>query len=228
MHYTGYCDGAATPNPGELGVGVSIFDDTNHEIDWLYAYREHGTNNEAEYLALYFLMKRALYIGVSEMTCVSDSQLIINQVNGVYRCNTPTLKPYYERILALAEEFQAIDFQWVKRSENQRADELSKLGVAKKGNAAKQRKDNTRQNNIPSIRVKTDKPSPIENQSQAVKLTALKDGRYLITSDEQLAVLNPHLNVCTCPEYLRNKHCEHISAYQRALAQTMAQTNVSV
>ena len=89
-----------------------------------------ATNNVAEYTAavkaLEYLVSRGFH-GVVEV--YGDSQLVIRQFSGEYRVRASHLKPYHERLLALAQKFSKVTFTWVPREENYRADALSKQGL---------------------------------------------------------------------------------------------------
>ncbi len=90
----------------------------------------HATNNVAEYVAAI----RALewlngqgYQGAVEL--VGDSQLVIRQMLGEYRVLKEHLKAYHDRLTQLVRGFSHVDYRWVPREENQRADALSKQAL---------------------------------------------------------------------------------------------------
>jgi ribonuclease HI len=89
-----------------------------------------ATNNVAEYAgaicALEWLLRQG-YAGTVRLT--GDSQLVIRHMTGEYRVRKEHLVPYHERLSQLARSFQRVDYRWVPRSENLRADELSKQGI---------------------------------------------------------------------------------------------------
>jgi ribonuclease HI len=89
-----------------------------------------ATNNVAEYVgaicALEWLVRHG-YAG--DVRLAGDSQLVVRQMTGAYRVLADHLRPYHERLLQLARAFHHVDFEWVPREENARADELSKRGV---------------------------------------------------------------------------------------------------
>ena len=130
MH-KGYFDGATVnSNPGKLGLGACIFDEEGNEIDAACCFREHGTNNESEYLSLILLMTRAKTLGIKDIDFFGDSKLIVNQVTGAFKASEK-FKPYLDEIEKLKLHFERISFTWIKRELNKRADELSKLGTKK-------------------------------------------------------------------------------------------------
>jgi ribonuclease HI len=89
-----------------------------------------ATNNVAEYTAairaLEYLRARG-YRGPVEM--LGDSQLVLRQFSGEYEVRATHLLPLRERLRVLVGAFAVVRFRWIPRSENQRADELSKQGL---------------------------------------------------------------------------------------------------
>ena len=84
------------------------------------------TNNSAEYTGLIAGMAKALNLGVKELEVIGDSQLIIYQVQGRYKCKQPHLKPLLEKAHHLSRKFDRITFEWKRRKHNE-ADAVSRL-----------------------------------------------------------------------------------------------------
>lgn len=93
-------------------------------------FSEHATNNVAEYVAairaLEWLAKQA-YPG--DVVLLGDSQLVIRQMQGEYQVRAEHLKAYHEHLNQLARRFRRVDFRWVPREQNERADTLSKMAL---------------------------------------------------------------------------------------------------
>jgi ribonuclease HI len=128
MHTLNF-DGACQGNPGPIGIGVSLCSENGNEIDSYCAFMGSGTNNRAEYLALLAALEMARKHKLSRFKVIGDSQLVIKQVKGIYRCNKGDLVPLRDKAVELAKGFTHVEFEWVKREFNQRADELSKIGL---------------------------------------------------------------------------------------------------
>jgi ribonuclease HI len=134
VHFDGACQpprggGVATFGYTIEGVGL------NHEDCGLATrpFSERATNNVAEYVAAIRALEWLLEQGYrGEVILTGDSQLVIRQVRGEYEVRKEHLKAYHARLLQLAKEFRSARFEWVPRSENARADALSKsaLGLA--------------------------------------------------------------------------------------------------
>ena len=98
-----------------------------------------ATNNVAEYVGAICALEwlaRAGYSG--DVVLNGDSQLVIRQMTGAYQVRKEHLVPYYERLLQLARGFQSVEFRWVPREENVRADALSKRGLALNARSARE------------------------------------------------------------------------------------------
>jgi ribonuclease HI len=74
-------------------------------------------------------LKRAAELGASEVLLRSDSQLLVNQISGVYRVKTAHLQPLHRAVRQLATGFDTIRFEHVPRERNTEADRLANLGV---------------------------------------------------------------------------------------------------
>jgi ribonuclease HI len=125
-----------------MGIGVAVWGKTTSGdyilIPELEQYRmagASGTSNIAEYCALTLALELALELRTkypeAQFEIFGDSQLIINQVLGVWRCKSEHLKEFYEEAQhlrnRLGKSLLAID--WYPRKHNTEADRLSKLGI---------------------------------------------------------------------------------------------------
>lgn len=116
-------DGASRGNPGPAGVGYRVLPDgqgvEGHE------YIGEATNNEAEYTALIYGLRSALEKGYTDVRAEGDSELVVRQVRGEYDVGAENLRPLYEQVLDLVEQFDRFEIRHVKRSDNQGADDLA-------------------------------------------------------------------------------------------------------
>ena len=91
-----YCDGGSRGNPGPSGFGVYIQDAAGGVLAELSEFLGKRTNNFAEYSALLAALAFALKEGHPGLRVVSDSELMVKQIKGQYRVNSPELRPLYE------------------------------------------------------------------------------------------------------------------------------------
>jgi ribonuclease HI len=124
-----YVDGAAKGNPGKSGIGVIIRDDKGKVLAEISKYIGVSTNNVAEYTALIFGLQEALILKATGVLVYSDSELMVNQLNGRYKVKDPGLKRLNLQIDHLRRGFKEISFEYISREENKEADRLAVSGV---------------------------------------------------------------------------------------------------
>jgi ribonuclease HI len=124
-----FFDGCSKGNPGLAGAGAVIY--TNHEEVWSGSdfVGTKSTNNEAEYAGLILGLKKASEMNIKQLFVNGDSQLIIHQMTGKYKCNSPNLLPLYQAAKKLDERFETIEYKHVLRNLNHRADELANIAI---------------------------------------------------------------------------------------------------
>src|SRR5579863_3702713 len=127
--YTANIDGAARGNPGPAAYGVLIRrpDGTTHES--LGKYIGRHTNNVAEYYALIAALDYAAAGGIKRLRVYSDSQLIVNQIKGLYKVKHPDLRPLHERAKKQAANLERFTIQYVPREQNRDADDLANAAL---------------------------------------------------------------------------------------------------
>ncbi len=92
-----YCDGGSRGNPGPAGFGVYIQDSAGKVLAELSQYLGTHTNNFAEYSALLAALEFAIANGHRSLRVVSDSELMVKQIKGQYRVNSPSSVPCTRR-----------------------------------------------------------------------------------------------------------------------------------
>ena len=121
------------PNPGPMGRGFVILNEDRVKIGENSIAGGIGTNNKAEYSAIRDAITAALLLGDS-MTIYSDSMLIVNQVNGVWKpTKNPGLKPIYQEVMDLLSKVKKWSLVHVKAHNgdewNEYVDQLAKNAV---------------------------------------------------------------------------------------------------
>src|ERR1700761_126321 len=122
---TAYCDGGSRGNPGPAGFGVFIQGARGEVVGELSEYLGKHTNNYAEYSGLLAALDFALTQGHSRLKVVSDSELMVKQIKGQYRVNSPELRPLYEEARRRIAKLEGFQIQHVLREKNRRADQLA-------------------------------------------------------------------------------------------------------
>ncbi len=122
---TAYCDGGSRGNPGPAGYGVFIQGERGEVLGELSDFLGIRTNNVAEYSGLLAALGFALEHGHPHLRVISDSELMVKQMQGKYRVNSPDLKPLYEEAKCRAAQLRKFEMQHVLRGKNKEADRLA-------------------------------------------------------------------------------------------------------
>ncbi len=125
-----YTDGGSRGNPGISGYGLVIYDDQKTLIYQESKFLGIKTNNEAEYsgiiAALEWVKKNQSAYQITQLNFFADSQLMIRQLQGVYKVKAPTLLPLFSRAQQLLLQINLpAKFTDVRREFNKLADELA-------------------------------------------------------------------------------------------------------
>jgi len=127
-----YVDGACRGNPGEGGAGVVIKDEEGRTVSHIKRYLGRVTNNIAEYQALIVGLQEAQRMGSKEVEIYLDAELVVNQVNGVYRVRDSKLKTLEREVKRLLGHFARWVIRQIPREENREADRLAGEAVRDK------------------------------------------------------------------------------------------------
>ncbi len=124
-----YTDGGSRGNPGPAAIGVVICLAGGAAKEYSECIGE-ATNNEAEYRAVIFAMKKTKQLlggkkaKESEIEFKMDSELVAKQLNGEYKIEEPNLQPLFLKVWNLKLDFKNIKFKHIPREENKIADKL--------------------------------------------------------------------------------------------------------
>ncbi|MBP5512064.1 reverse transcriptase-like protein [Candidatus Saccharibacteria bacterium] len=124
-----YTDGASRGNPGPAGIGYYIIDENGREIKRGGEFIGFATSRVAEYYGLKEACEQAIELGFKSVRFVSDSLMMINQLNGIYAIKNNDLLPIYNDIQELLKQFDAVAFVHVRREYNKDADEQANLAI---------------------------------------------------------------------------------------------------
>lgn len=118
-----HTDGGARGNPGPAAFAFTLERDGAPVVEDK-GYIGETTNNIAEYTAVVRALEKARDLGVRRVRLLSDSELMVQQMNGAYKVKNPGLLPLYEKAQGLCEHFDAVEFSHIRREHNSRADRL--------------------------------------------------------------------------------------------------------
>jgi len=122
-----YCDGGSRGNPGKAASAIVVLDQNNEEVFSESKFLGINTNNFAEYnsllLALNFVKNN--FDIYEKFEIVMDSELVVKQMNGIYKVKAETIIPLYQLAIKdynlVKSKLQIIH---TKREGNPKADAL--------------------------------------------------------------------------------------------------------
>ena len=118
-------DGGARGNPGPSAAGIVLRNDEGNVLLKQGRYLGIGTNNEAEYQAIIFGLKTACETNPNDsLTCILDSELVVNQLNGIYKVKNARLAVLYKKVRELETKFKKVEYKHVLRYQNKEADAI--------------------------------------------------------------------------------------------------------
>jgi len=115
-------DGGARGNPGPYGYVLEAENGT--VLDARGETIGVATNNVAEYRALIAGLEKAVELGVDELEVVSDSELLVKQMQGEYRVKNEALRELNDEANSLERKLGRVRYTAVRREHNELADKL--------------------------------------------------------------------------------------------------------
>jgi probable phosphoglycerate mutase len=195
---TAYCDGGSRGNPGPAGYGVSIEGPNGEKIAELSEYLGKATNNVAEYSALLAALAFALQQGHRHLRVVADSELLVRQIQGRYKVNSPDLRPLYEEAKRRIAQLEGFRIEHVLRGRNRRADRLANQAMDRGTGRPSEREDGNGTGSAPGPRAdgpharpgKTDPPRTLKGYTKGGVIHLIEgelpDGVFVkVTVDRQ-------------------------------------------
>jgi ribonuclease HI len=132
QHYLiAHSDGGARGNPGPAGYGVVIKDETGKKVAALSEYLGHQTNNFAEYQGLIAALEYSIQHGPKALKLISDSELLVRQIKGIYKVKNAVLQDLHARAKELIAQLEWFSIGHALREHNQEADRLANAAMDK-------------------------------------------------------------------------------------------------
>jgi ribonuclease HI len=159
LHLIAFSDGGARGNPGPAGYGVVVQDQTGKKVASLSQYLGHQTNNVAEYQGLIAALEYATTNGHKAIKVISDSELLVRQIKGIYKVKNAVLQDLHARAKELIAQLDWFSIGHVLRGKNQEADHLANAAMDKgtgrasgSGSVARVPSPVTRPEAVPALR----------------------------------------------------------------------------
>ena len=124
-----YTDGASRGNPGKAGAGIILYDPNGHILCESKKYLGICTNNEAEYRALILGLETALRMQQHHARIFLDSELVVRQMEGLYKIKNANLSRFATEAKKLLASFKHYTIQHVPRHRNAEADRLANEAI---------------------------------------------------------------------------------------------------
>ena len=142
--FTAHCDGGSRGNPGPSGYGAVVEDAKGQVVARLSHFLGIQTNNFAEYSGLLAVLQWALENGTKRLRVVSDSELMVKQMKGLYKVKSPGLLPLCKEARRLAARLDGFEMRHTLRGGNKEADRLANeamdKGMGKAGTGNREQK----------------------------------------------------------------------------------------
>lgn len=126
-----YTDGGSRGNPGPAAGGIVFYNEKSQVFKKYSEYfGDNLTNNEAEYLAVIFALKKFKQLfgkkiaKTSEVRLKSDSELLVKQINGKYKITEPKIQELFLELWNLKLDFKKVNLSFISRNKNKEADTL--------------------------------------------------------------------------------------------------------
>jgi ribonuclease HI len=120
-----HCDGGARGNPGPAGYGAILQDEAGAVLAELSEFLGNRTNNYAEYSGLLGCLQWVLDHDHRRLRVISDSELMVKQIQGKYKVNSPDLRPLWEEARRRIAQLDRFEISHALRHKNKAADQLA-------------------------------------------------------------------------------------------------------
>lgn len=120
-----FTDGASRGNPGPAAAGVVVKDRKGNPLLEKGQFLGRMTNNEAEYRALLLGLKLARKFKPETLICLLDSELVVSQINGLFRVKKSHLRELLFKIRQVEPNYPKVTYKLIPREKNSAADALA-------------------------------------------------------------------------------------------------------
>lgn len=119
-----YSDGGSRNNPGPAAAAYLLYDAQGRLLEKRGAFLGVATNNAAEYHALRLGLVAAQKFKPQKVICHLDSELVVRQLNGLYKIKDGALRELALAVQASVTSFAVVEYRYVPRERNAAADRL--------------------------------------------------------------------------------------------------------
>jgi len=119
-----HIDGGSRGNPGPAAAAFVLKDTSGKRLLAKGIFLGRATNNVAEYTAALSALEAAKKFDVGQIKILSDSELLVRQINGEYKVKSEKIAPLFRQIINLLKDFESWEVKHVPREKNKEADSL--------------------------------------------------------------------------------------------------------
>ncbi len=119
-----YTDGGSRGNPGPAAAAFILTRPDGTQLLSKALFLGETTNNVAEYTAVCKALEAAKQLGAKNIALFSDSELLVKQLNGLYKVKSEQIRPLFRQAVNLIGEFEGCEIKYIARQKNEKADEL--------------------------------------------------------------------------------------------------------
>ena len=156
--HTAHIDGAARGNPGPASYAVIVRRPDGSLLKEIGKYFGRATNNVAEYYALIAALDLATTAGIAHLRVLSDSELLVRQMQGLYKVKNAELRPLFERAKKLAGGLAYFAIEHIGRELNRDADGLANEALDRTSSTS--RIQGIERSGVPAASSQSRKPVP--------------------------------------------------------------------
>lgn len=127
-----FTDGASRGNPGPAAAGIVLKDSKGKVLLKKGQFLGRMTNNEAEYRALLLGLELARKFKPKALFCFLDSELVVSQLNGLYRVKKSHLRELLFKIRQVERDYPQVIYKLIPREENIVADTLANEALGRR------------------------------------------------------------------------------------------------
>jgi phosphoribosylglycinamide formyltransferase-1 len=119
-----YADGGSRGNPGPAAAAFTLTDSQGKQLMAKAFFLGENTNNVAEYTAVIKALEHAKQYVPERISIFSDSELLVQQLNGGYKVRSEVIRPLFKQVLTMLKEFGSYEVKHIMRNKNTQADKL--------------------------------------------------------------------------------------------------------
>jgi ribonuclease HI len=126
-YHIGYADGASRWTQNLASAAWALYSPSHELLHSSGICLGSTTNNQAKYTVIIGLLVDANHHRICHLSILLDSQLVVLQLNNVYRVRDPCLFRKYLQVRLLSRHFDFITFTHIPRQFNHITDNLANI-----------------------------------------------------------------------------------------------------